>query len=440
MKTKRIFIILILLIIFILPFFSITSFAETSDITTYSPHCIVMEATTGKIIYEKDAFAATFPASTTKIMTAILTLENCKLTDTATVSHDAIFTVPVGYTHANLVEGEVLTIDQLLHVLLIPSANDAANVLAEHIAGSISSFTTMMNTKAIEIGCKNTNFVNANGIHSENHYSTAYDLALIGRYAMQNDIFREIVSTTKYTLPATNKYPEANRFFNTTNELLKVDNRDRVDNYYYSYCNGIKTGYTNAAKNCIVASATKDGIEYIVVILGADRTENGLSARYLDCKNLFNYAFEHYTTYTMNEENAVLKQIKISNGTISTKNLDVIIQDNITLLLKKDTLVSSITPIVEINSDLTAPISKNSVIGTISYSVDGNEYTSNLLAGSDVTQSNAFTTFLTIASIILVLYLLNKLLHSNNKNNKRKKKSSKGKRKKAYNRNHYLDW
>lgn len=399
-----------------------------------------MEATTGKIIYEKDAFSPTFPASTTKIMTAILTLENCKLTDTATVSHDAIFTVPVGYTHANLVEGEVLTIDQLLHVLLIPSANDAANVLAEHIAGSISSFTTMMNTKAVEIGCQNTNFVNANGIHSENHYSTAYDLALIGRYAMQNDIFREIVSTTKYTLPATNKYPEANRFFNTTNELLKVDNRDRVDNYYYSYCNGIKTGYTNAAKNCIVASATKDGIEYIVVILGADRTENGLSARYLDCKNLFNYAFEHYTTYTMNEENAVLKQIKISNGTISTKNLDVIIQDNITLLLKKDTLVSSITPIVEINSDLTAPISKNSVIGTISYSVDGNEYTSNLLAGSDVTQSNAFTTFLTIASIILVLYLLNKLLHSNNKNNKRKKKSSKGKRKKAYNRNHYLYW
>lgn len=442
MKTKRIFIILILLIIFILPFFSITSFAETSDITTYSPHCVLIESTTGKIIYEKDAFTPTFPASTTKIMTAILTLENCKLTDTATVSHDAIFTVPVGYAHANLVEGEVLTINQLLHVLLIPSANDAANVLAEHIAGSISSFTTMMNTKAVEIGCKNTNFVNANGIHSENHYSTAYDLALIGRYAMQNDIFREIVSTTKYTLPATNKYPEANRFFNTTNELLKVDNRDSVDNYYYSYCNGIKTGYTNAAKNCIVASATKDGMEYIVVILGADRTENGLSARYLDCKNLFNYAFENYTTYTMNEENAVLKQIKIPNGTLSTKNLDVIIQDNMTLLLKKGTLVSSITPTVEINSDLTAPISKNSVIGTISYSVDGNEYTSNLLAGADVSPSNAFTTFLTIVSILLVLYLLNKLLHSNNNNKKRRKKPSKGKRaktaKRAYNRNHYL--
>ena len=130
-------------------------------------------------------------------MTAILTLEHCKLTDTATVSHEAIFTVPIGYSHAYLQEGEELTIEQLLHVLLIPSANDAANVLAEHIAGSISSFTTMMNTKALELGCTGTNFVNANGIHNTNHYSTAYDLALMGRYAMQNETFIKIVSTTK---------------------------------------------------------------------------------------------------------------------------------------------------------------------------------------------------------------------------------------------------
>ena len=430
MKTKQIFMTLILLIILLLSTFSTTSFAETADITTYSPHCILMEASTGKIIYEKDAYTTVPPASTTKIMTAILTLEHCQLTDTATVSHDAIFTVPVGYSHANLVEGEVLTIDQLLHVLLIPSANDAANVLAEHIAGSVSSFCTMMNTKALEIGCKNTNFVNANGIQAENHYTTAYDLALIGRYAMQNETFREIVSKTRYTLPATNKYPEVNRIFNTTNELLKVDNRDRVDNYYYEYCNGIKTGYTDKAKDCIVASSQKDGIEYIVVILGAQRTENGLSARYLDCKTLFNYAFDNYTTYTMNEKNDVLKQIKISNATSSTKNLDVIIEDNITLLLKKTTSVSSITPTVEISTDLKAPITKNTVIGTISYSIDGNEYTSNLLAGNDVIESNAFTTFLTITSILLVLYLLHKLLtNSNNKKKRKRKKNSKGGRK-----------
>ena len=220
-------------------------------------------------------------------MTAILTLEHCELTDTAVVSHDAIYSIPVGYSHAYLVEGEILTIEQLLHILLIPSANDAANVLAEHIAGSVSSFATMMNTKALELGCQNTNFVNANGIDTQNHYSTAYDLALIGRYAMQNETFRKIVSTTQYTLPATNKYPEANRFFKNTNELIIPDNRDSVDNYYYPYATGLKTGYTNAAKECVVASAKKDDIEYIVVILGAERTENGLSGRFIDCKNLF---------------------------------------------------------------------------------------------------------------------------------------------------------
>lgn len=358
-------------------------------------------------------------------MTAILTLEHCNLTDTATVSHNAIYSVPVGYAHAYLVEGEVLTIEQLLHVLLIPSANDAANVLAEHIAGTISSFTTMMNTKALELGCTNTNFVNANGIQADSHYSTAYDLAIMGRYAMQNETFRKIVSTTKYTLPATNKYSENNRFFKNTNQLIVPDERDSVDNYYYPYATGIKTGYTNVAKECVVASAKKDDIEYIVVILGAERTENGLSGRFIDCKNLFNYAFENYTTHVINEENSILKQVKVSNASIFNSNLDVIIKDKITLVLKKDTNISTITPTIEITSNLIAPISKNSVIGTITYNVDGNTYTSDLLAGSDIAESNTFSTFLTILSIILVLYFLYRLLKWDTKKKKKRKKSSK---------------
>ena len=434
MKTKSTKIIFTIFILFLIIFtFSKASFAENSDITTYSPKVLVMEASTGKVIYEKDGYSKSYPASTTKIMTAILTLEHCKLTDTATVSHEAIFTVPIGYSHAYLQEGEELTIEQLLHVLLIPSANDAANVLAEHIAGSISSFTTMMNTKALELGCTGTNFVNANGIHNTNHYSTAYDLALMGRYAMQNETFRKIVSTTKYTLPATNKYPEPTRFFKQTNLLIVPDDRDRVDNYYYPYTTGIKTGYTDAAGNCIVASAKKDDVEYIVVILGAQNTENGLSVRYIDCKKLFDYAFENYKTYTINEKNSVLKQVKISNASLATKNLDLIVQDEIKLVLKNDTNVSNITPTIEISSDLVAPISANSVIGTITYNVDGNTYTSNLLAGKDVKESNGFTSFLTVVSILIVIFLLYKLLKNNNKKKKKKTKNNKE-------RTNYLYW
>lgn len=423
MNKKRILLLLFTtLLSFVLYLSSTTSFAETTEITTYSPHCVLMEASTGKIIYEKGSHDIVPPASTTKIMTAILTLEHCALTDTATVSREAIFSVPVGYSHAYLVEGEVLTIDQLLHILLIPSANDAANVLAEHIAGSVSSFATMMNTKALELGCLNTHFVNPNGIHAQNHTTTAYDLALMGRYAMQNETFRSIVSTTQYTLPATNKYPEANRFFKNTNELIRPDNRDRVDNYYYPYATGIKTGYTNPAKDCIVASAKKDDIEYIVVILGADRTENGLSGRYLDCKNLFDYAFSNYKLHNIHEENSVLKQVTVSNTSIFSKNLDVLVQDNITLVLKKDTDINTITPTVTISSDLVAPIAKNTVIGTITYDIDGNTYTSNLLAGSDIKEANTSTTILTCASMLLVLFFLSRLLASNSKKKKTRKK------------------
>ena len=152
-----------------------------NDITTNSSSCLLMDAKTGKIIYAKNAYEKLYPASTTKLMTAILTLENCKLTDTAIVSHNAIYSIPVGYSHASLKEDEELTIEQLLNVLLIPSANDAAIVLAEHISGSVEEFSKLMNEKAKSLGCLNTNFVNPNGIQNKNHYSTAYDLALIGK-------------------------------------------------------------------------------------------------------------------------------------------------------------------------------------------------------------------------------------------------------------------
>lgn len=419
MKIKKTLLIILFLIFSL---FTTTSFGESTQINIYSPHCIVMEMSSGKVIYEKNGYDKVNPASTTKIMTAILTLENCELTDTATVSHNAIATVPASYSTAYLVEGEVLTINQLLHVLLLPSANDAANVLAEHIGGTLDSFATMMNTKAMEIGCTSTNFVNSNGITANNHYSTAYDLALIGRYAMQNEDFRKIVATTNYTLPATNMFPESTRFFRNTNQLLLPDNSDSVDNYYYPYTTGIKTGYTTAAGNCIVASAKKDDNEYIVVILGADETDNGLDQRYLDCKKLFDYAFDNYKTVKMHEAGSTLKKLNIANASFASKSLDVIVKDEINLVIKKDTKTSLIIPEVDISSDLVAPIAKNTVIGKITYNVDGNTYTSSLLAGSDVEEMDSVNTFLFIVGFIIILFFLRKLTNKKNKNKSKKKK------------------
>ena len=397
------------------------SIAETS-LNLYSPSCLLMEASTGKVLYEKDMHAQMYPASTTKIMTAILALENCKLTDVATVSYNAVHSIPSGYSYANLQVGEELTIDQLLHVLLIPSANDAAVVLAEHIAGSVESFATMMNTKAIEIGCENTHFVNPNGVHDEQHYSTAYDLALMGKYAMQNDIFRSIVTTTRYTLPTTNKYDKEDRIFNTTNELLKEDYRQRADNYYYPACTGIKTGYTDPAKNCIVASAKKDGIEYIVVVLGAERTSDGLSGRNLDCITLFNYAFENYTVKQLHSEYETIQQISIINATKETRNLDVLIQNSIQIVTNKNDELSDITPTIEIDPTLRAPISKNTVIGKLSYTIDGITYSSNLLAGNTVEESQVMSQIILLSIAFIFILIAYCILRSNKNVGKRSKK------------------
>ncbi|MCI9000838.1 MAG: D-alanyl-D-alanine carboxypeptidase [Clostridia bacterium] len=236
---------LITLILIIIPIFLPVSFsfATTEDVYVDAPVALLMDSASGKILYERNAREKRFPASTTKIMTAILALENRKLTDTATVSENAVSTIPYSYTIANLQIGEVLTYEQLLLVLMLPSANDAATVIAEDIGGSVEGFASMMNQKAREIGCENTNFVNANGIHHENHYTTAYDLALIGQYAMKNEPFRKIVSSVKYTLPTTEKYDKEDRIFTNNNRLINSNSSN-----YYQYATGIKTGYTDPAR------------------------------------------------------------------------------------------------------------------------------------------------------------------------------------------------
>lgn len=422
-KIKKLLLLLIILLL-TLNIFCMNSFAETSLPSVYSPACILIDADSGKILYSKNANTKMYPASTTKIMTAILTLENCKLDDVAIASHNAVYSIPYGYSVATIQEGEELTIEQLLNVLLIPSANDAAVVLAEHIAGSVEAFSDMMNSKAVELGCKNTHFVNPNGIHDEEHYSTAYDLALIGKYAMQFDTFRTIVQKTSYSLSKTNKYDKEDRLFNTTNDLIKKNYSSSPTNYYYQYATGAKTGYTDAAKSCIVATATKDDISLIAVVLHSGTTAEGLSQRALDCKTLFEYGFNNYSIKSIAEKDSVAEQISVKNSTKETESLDLLYSDDLSGLVPDDVDISTIAPNIKLTENLSAPILEGTNLGTITYTIDGFDYSCNLIASHTVYKSNFTKTLLELILLIFFLFLFAKFLHFKNKKNSKNRKSS----------------
>ena len=420
MKTKKLFLLLFIFCI-LTSIFPLFSYGEPSnDITTLSPVALLMEANTGKVLYEKNGYETNYPASTTKLMTAILTVENCKLDDIAKVSYNAVMSVPYDYTNAALQVDEELTIEQLLNVLLIPSANDAGFVLAEHIAGSTESFATMINTKALEIGCKNTHFTNPSGIHDDNHYSTAYDLALIGRYAMQYDVIRNIVMKTSYRLPATAKYPSDDRYFVTTNSMI----RESFKNYYQDYITGLKTGYTEHALDCIVATAKKDNLEFIAVILHSGYTESGLRQKYLDCKTLFEYAFNNYKMEQIVTKNEVCENIEIKGATKDTKDLNLLYKDDITAFLPNNISSENITPTITIKENLTAPILEGETIGKAEYTVFDATYSTDLIAGSNVEKSSIMNIVFKVLAILLILLILSCILGILKPKKKKKKSKS----------------
>ena len=424
-RTKRIIFFMIFLMMIILPITRAQAvYINSNDynpdnITTESKSLILVDATSGKILYSKNAFERMFPASTTKLMTAILTLEKCKLTDIATVSHNAVYSIPIGYTHANLVEGENLTIEQLLNVLLIPSANDAAIVLAEHIAGSVENFAVMMNDKAKELGCLDTHFVNPNGIHDENHYSTAYDLSLIGRYAMKFDDIMRIAKVAQYTLPKTNKYDKENRIFNATNGLI-----NKNDEFFYEYATGLKTGYTDKSGSCIVATASKDNINLLEVVLGGEST----SSRYRDCIKLFDYGFNNFSYKTLVNHGDIINSITVKGATNETKNLNIIAKNSINLLLKNNFDINTIEKNIQMNENIMAPIAKDSVVGTIQFEVNNETYSTELIAQNDVVESTfgliVFRVLFIIIVFILFIIIISKLNKNNYKNNNYKKSKS----------------
>lgn len=414
-----------LIIIFVLSlFFNITiSYADTDNIDISAESAVLIDSSSEKTLYAKNDTQKMYPASTTKIVTAILTIENCKLDDVVTVPYEAISQIPSGYSIAALQAGEQLTVDQLLRLMLVHSANDAANVLAYHVSGSLEGFASLMNQKVADLGLEHTHFTNPSGMQNENHYTTAHDLALIMKYCMKNLTFRTLAGLKSCIIPATNKYE--GRVFQTTNELLIYNTSNVQSNYYYKYAIAGKTGYTTEAKNCLVSVANKDGFELICVVLGAGVGYNNLSGKFVDTKSIFEYGYSNYSIKKLRDSNAIATQITINNATKETKDLDLLISNDITALVTNDDSDTEFTPQITLQDNLLAPIAQGQVVGKITYTVDGIDYSSDLIASHNVEVSGSTILIIQIILIVIILFLLYKLLFGNNKNKKIKRHSFK---------------
>lgn len=240
---------------------------------------ILMELETGVILYEKNIHAREYPASTTKILTSLIASEECSLDETVSFSHEAVFSIPVGSNHVAMNEGDTLTMEQCLQAILIRSANEVSYAVAEHIGGSWDDFARMMNDRAAELGCVDSHFVNPNGLPDDNHYTSAYDLAMIGRAFFSNEMLCQMTQMPLLYLTKKNgELVDANQM-----ELLPGKK------YAYDYLVGCKTGYTDDARSCLVSCAEKDGMKLICVVL-KDESPN----HYEDTLALFNYGFGNF--------------------------------------------------------------------------------------------------------------------------------------------------
>ncbi len=309
---------------------------------TLSPSVILMEESTGTILYEKNMDEAHYPASITKIMTTLLALENGNLSDMVTFSDDAINNTEGSGIARDY--GEQMTLEQCLYGVMLESANECAYAVAEHVGGTVENFVDMMNAKAKELGCTNTHFANPHGLQDENHYTTAHDMALIAQAAYQNETFRIIIGTKMYTIPPTNKHAEETVLRNHHDMLCTYHNANRK--YLYPYCVGGKTGYTATANSTLVTYAEKDGMTLICVVMNTQSPN-----QFIDTVNLFDYAFDNFQVLNVAENDTNYS----AETTVDNGNLD------------------NIAPFVELDKDAVIVLPKTAEFSDTSSSVEYND-------------------------------------------------------------------
>ena len=331
---------------------------------TSARSAILIEAATGRVLVEHNAFEQLPMASTTKIMTAIVALENGDVDDTVVVGQNAS---GVEGSSIWLSVGEKMTLSDMLFGLMLASGNDAAVAIAEHIGGSVEAFVDMMNQKAQDIGAYNTHFMNPNGLPADDHYTTAYDLALISAYAMQNAYFQEIVKTEYKTIPWEGH--EWNRVVKNKNKIL----------WNYEGGNGIKTGYTKEAGRCLCAAAERDGMQLISVVLSAPDM-------FGDTMALLDQGFEEYQQFSLLESGMYMGDIAVKEG--MEERFSVYTQQDVSYPLTEDE-IDNIEKRIYIDEELDAPIAAGQKVGFVDIWVGENKiYSEDLLAPFDIGENS----------------------------------------------------
>lgn len=348
-----------------------------NDVDIVATAAILIEANTGMVVFEKNADARMYPASTTKILTTYLGILMGDMEQTVTTSESCL-QIEADSSVIPLALGEEINFKDLLYATMVRSGNEGANLIAETIGGSVDGFVQLMNQYVASLGLNNTHFTNPNGLHNENHYTSARDMATIAREAMQDETFRDIASTTQFVLPKSNIYRErtltcrTNEFFGDANST-----------HYYQYANGIKTGNTNAAGHCFVGSATKNGVSFISVVLHGDSYASG----WKDTKRLMEYGFSQYVSTSVSELYAMnpkvlevarydlndpgLGQLELVLNKISSGTDDSIV----TLNSRLDYLVANFNDLVSIEyvNDPVAPIEAGETMALLTYYPDAGE-------------------------------------------------------------------
>lgn len=322
-----------------------------------SPSVILMEMTTGTVLYEKNSMEKNCPASITKILTTLIALENSDLNEVVTFSDESIDnTIGSGIARDY---GEQMTMEQCLYAIMLASANECAYAVAEHVGGTMENFVAMMNTKAAELGCTNTHFSNPHGLYEDEHYTCARDMALIAQAAYENETFRIITGTARYTIPPTNKHEEETPLQNHNEMLYPWQHMQ----YRYEYCTGGKTGYTDIARSTLVTFAEKDGMKLVCVVMRAESPN-----QWKDSINLFNFGFDNFQIYNVaDNETSYDTSEAVEVGALNHNRAFVEIDENANIVLPKTTEFADAT------SKITYEEASEDVVGTITYTYAGKE-------------------------------------------------------------------